>query len=493
MKQFAVLIVWCCLSSLRLSAGHFEFTSDIGMAYEQATSLRFNDARLTLHQVRRHDPNNLLIYHIENYIDFLTLYLNQSEADYKRLKKNQEARLLKIQTGNSESPYYLYAQADLRLQWALVKLSFGEYLAAFNDISKAHKLLQRNQEKFPDFILNLKDLGVLHALAGTIPDSYKWSAKVLGGLEGSVAQGRKELKTALQLTRQHSSPFKAEIAVMYAGILLYLDNDGNAAWQVLQSADLQPRQNPLHCYVLANVAMRSQRNDQAIELLKQCPRGTEFASAPYLDFMLGLAKLRRLDSDAGAWFYKFLAHQRSNHGVKETYQKLAWIALLQGNTTGYREHMQSVLTNGKSNTGADKDALQEARAARIADVRLVKARLLFDGGYYQKAYDVLQELSAPAFQETAHQLEYFYRLGRILHGLGRYDEALEYYQKAIEQGHQTSYFFACNAALQAGLIHELRRHHDKAREYYRLCLSMHPNEYKAELHQKAKSALERLP
>ncbi|HMP23483.1 MAG TPA: tetratricopeptide repeat protein [Saprospiraceae bacterium] len=490
--QYATFLLLFLLMAPALRAERFEFTPDVRTAYEQATSLRFTEARATLARIKKQDPGNLVAYHIENYLDFLNLYLNQSPADYKRLKTNEEIRIAKIQRGDANSPYYLYAQADIRLQWALVKLRFGDYLAGFNDVSKAHKLLKKNQEKFPDFLPNRKDLGVLYALAGTVPDNYKWGVKLLSGLNGSVEQGRRELAAVFQHAQQHEFIFKAETAVIYATVLLYLENKSEAAWRVLQQANLEPDKNPLHCYVMSDVAMRSGRNDQAIEQLLRRPRGKSFAEVPQFDFLLGLAKLRRLDADATEWFQRFLSRHRGNDGIKETYQKLAWHELVHGNMIGYQRYMQLVLEKGQATTGNDKDALQEARSVQPADVRLVKARLLFDGGYYRQAHQQLENQSAHDFEHEAARLEYFYRLGRILHGLERYDEALSYYDQTVQQGRNAQWFYACNAALQAGLICETRRDYARARTYFSLCLSMNPQEYKSELHQKAKSGLARL-
>lgn len=491
MKYFATIVSFLITAPL-LGSGHFEFSAEVRDAYEQVTSLRFREAKFTLSQIKNREPDNLIVHHIENYLDFISLYLNQSESEYKRLKNNEEVRISKLQKGDSNSPYYLYAQADVRLQWALVKLRFGDYLAAFNDISKAHKLLKKNQEKFPDFLPNQKDLGVLHALAGTVPDNYKWGVKLLSGLEGSVTQGRKELKAVFEHAKQHDFVFQSETAVMYANVLLYLENDGEAAWSALQSANLEPETNPLHSFIMATVAMRSERNDQAISLLQNRPKGAAFEQVPQFDFLLGLAKLRRLDQDASSYFTRFLSKFQGTAGIKEAYQKLAWSELIFGNTADYRKYMKLVLTKGKADTGGDKDALQEAKSGQVADVSLVKARLLFDGGYYQKALQQLEHKTITDFPHETTRLEYLYRLGRILHGLERYDEALDFYKKAIHKGREAPQFYACNAALQAGLICETRNDTAEARKFFDLCLRIHPEEYKTELHQKAKSGLERL-
>jgi len=486
---YTLLTFWLALGTAQ---ARFEFTPTAREAYEQALSMRLDEARLTIAQLKRQDADNLIAYHIENYIDFLNLYFNQNEATYKNLKKNEALRLEKIQQGSPDSPYYLYTQADVRLQWALVKLQFGEYLSAFNDISKAHKLLQKNQEKFPDFLPNLKNLGVLHALAGTIPDHYRWGVRLLGGLTGSVAQGRRELNSVLQKAQQQDFVFKTETAVILANILLYLESDGEGAWQVLKKVHLEPAKNPLHCFVLANVAMRSGRNDTAIELLQNRPQGGYFTKVVQLDFMLGLAKLRRLETDASVYFQRFLQQRSGQNGIKEAYQKLAWCELLKSNQNGYRAYLKTAITQGKAATGADKNALQEAQSGKTPEVTLLKARLLFDGGYLQKAHQQLQTKSSADFKDQAGRLEYFYRMGRILHGLEQWDEALGFYQRTIRQGQNEPYFYACNAALQAGLICEKQKNFPRAQDFYKTCLRLSPSEYKTELHQKAKSGLGRL-
>ncbi len=486
-------IIFALLIPLALRAeGHFEFTPDVRRAYEQATSLRFREARLTLAQVKLYDPHNLTVYHIENYIDFLNLYLNPNPDDFNLLKKNQEARLSKISSGDSSSPYFLFAQADVRMQWALVKFRFGEWVAGFSDVNKACRLLHRNQEKFPDFLPNKKDLGVIHALAGYVPDNYQWAVRTFTCLNGTLAQGKRELREVLQHAQGHDFIFAAETAVMYATILLYIDGDGERAWQILRQAGMQPATNPLHAFVMANVAMRSGRNDQSIALLQNFPKGKAFVDIPQIDFLLGLAKLRRLDPDTDVLFSRFLQQTRGRENIKAAYQKLAWSALIRGNDGGYQNFMTKIKQYGYAETGGDQDALREANATLPADAGLVQARLLFDGGYFQRAYHLLVAKSEQNFPQTVHLLEYFYRTGRVLHGLKRYDEALEFYGKAITLGRNRQEYFACNAALQMGFIHEVQGQQAQAAKAFQDCLAMNPNEYRNDLHQKAKAGLSRL-
>ena len=489
-----------CLTFILLSllalplraAKYFAFTPNARQAYEYATSLRFGEAYGLLAQMKLEDPNNLIVHHIENYIDFFTLYIQEDEETYRQLRKNRDYRLDKVRAGDRSSPYYLFVQADIRLQWALVRLRFEDYLGAFTEVSKAYKLLKENEELFPGFMPNKKDLGILHAMVGTIPDGYKWGVKLLGGLDGTIAQGRREVEAVLAYARNDDFIFEQETVVLYAYLLLHLDNKGEEAWQAVSGSSLQPAENPMHCFIMANIAMRTGRNGRAIQLLEQRRQGAAFFPFPYLDYMLGLAKLRRLDRDANPCFQRFVQHYQGSNFIKEAYQKMAWQELVNGNPDGYRRYIKACLVKGSAIAGGDKNALQEAEDGLAPDLSLLKARLLFDGGYFQKGYQTLAARPPESFTFPDGQLEYFYRMGRLLHGLRRYGEALQYYQSAIDRGAGSPHFYACNAALQMGLIHESEGEPAEARAAFERCLSLKPDEYRTELHQKAKAGLDRL-
>ena len=474
-----------------LNGNHFEYTSLARNAYEKAISLQFSDAEAILEQIKTHDPDNLIIYHIENYIDCLTLFITEDKESFTRLKARKKERLAKVELGDPSSPYYLYIQADIRLQWALVRLKFEEYLGAFTDVSKAYKLLQKNEEAFPEFIPNKKDLGLLHALVGTIPDSYKWGLKLLSGLDGTIAQGKKEMEGVLKYAQKNQFLFENETLVIYSFMLLHLANKPEEAWAIAHDR-LNPRKNLLHCFVLSNIAMRTDRNDEAIQLLTERPQGKTYFPFHFTEYMLGISKLRRLDPDANTYLLSFLSKYEGENFIKDTYQKLAWHALINGNAVGYRHFMNECQLKGKALTGDDISALNEAKESYLPTKNILKARLLFDGGYFNKAFNEIERVDYKKLNYEKEQLEYLYRKGRILHGLKKYDQAIFYYSLTIKKGREEPYYFACNAALKAGLIYENRKIYTKAQEFYSDCLNMFPNEHQNSLHHQAKAGLGRI-
>jgi len=475
-----------------LHAGkYFDFSPAAKSAYQNALSLRLVEARTTLDQMKRNEPDNLMSVYVENYLDFVTIFANDVESEYRSLSKNMDKRLDKLSRGDRRSPYYLYTQAEIRLQWAILRIRFSDYLSGASDVKQAFALLEQNQKKFPDFIANKKSLGLLHAMVGNLPDDYKWVARSFGGMSGSTEQGLKELEEVLAYSRQHEFVFEDEAVVTYAFLQLYLNNKPTLAWETIKNSKLNHKTNPLATYALATVAMRSERNDEAIKMLQNFPTGSMYFDLNHRYYMLGVAKLRRLDSDANQPLEIFLKQYKGANGVKECYQKLAWLSLVQGNQNAYYQYINMVKSAGASNSEPDKAALEEAKGKEMPDVRLIKARLLFDGGYYQRAYDLLKSAEADYKSNRKRSLEYTYRIGRITHKMGKSPEAIRYYQQTLDSGANESWYFACNAALQIGLIQEEKRDFQSVRNAFQRCLTMHPSEYANSLHAQAKAGLSR--
>lgn len=490
-RFFVLLLSYCLVPPSCVASEYFEYSSLAQSAYRTATTLRLKEAQVLANQLRQSSPDNLIVHHIENYIDCLSVFSTEDRSAFEHLKERKNNRLDLVKQGDPSSPYFLYIQADIRLQWALLKLEFEEYFGAFIEVNKAYKLLKKNQQAFPDFVPNKKNLALLKALVGTIPDAYQWGIELLSGINGDLKGGMQEMKAVLDYAQQHNFLFEEETAIVYGFLLFHYMDQPDKAWDFL-SQKLTPQKNLLHCYVMSNLAMRSQRNDKAIQLLQDRPGGPAFHPFPFLHHMLGEAKLRRLDKDADQHFQTFLKVYKGKNLIKDAYRKLAWHALIHGYPRRYLSYMESCERKGIASIGADVGAMNEASSRKVPNVQLLRARLLFDGAYYEQAKKAICTVEVELLENTELNLEYFYRLGRIQQGLKDYEQALFNYNMTIQKGRDLPYFYACNAALQSGKIYEDKGYLEKARESFELCLSMNPQEYKISLHTQAKAGLQRL-
>jgi tetratricopeptide (TPR) repeat protein len=493
-RILCVSAIYISTSITLLASGYFDLSPSCRSAYQKLISLRFAEARTEIDALKRSEPDNLIGPFLENYLECAIAMLDDDEKAYRRWVRQVDKRLDRISRGDRNSPYYLYTQAEIRLQWAVLRGRYSDYLTCISDVKQGYALLEENQRRFPDFVANKKSLALLHAVVGNVPDEIRWAVKGIGGMSGTIQQGTRELEEVLAYARANPDfMFGVESMVAYSYLMLHLNNNGDVAWRTLKNGLPDPKTNPIAAFALANVGMRTGHNDEAITLLTNCPSGGVYHPFPYKYFMLGIAKIYRLDTDANVPMEQFIRIYKGSFGVKEAWQKLAWCALLRGDQQGYWSNIYQAKIQGITRADTDKAADREANSSEMPDLRLLKARLLFDGGYYQRAYDELKNGGGNTYtNHRKHNLEYYYRMGRICQKLGRHSEAMQHYQTTIDGGSTDPWYFACNAALQLGCMHEERREWAKSRTAFQRCLKIQPKEYAASLHARAKAGINRV-
>jgi len=492
-KRFLIpLGIFLFFLSPVFSQNYYSLNSDLKRAYDNIIMLKLETGQKILDSLKIFQPENMAVYHIENYVDFFRIFINEDYNEFSILEKNKSKRLEKLKTINKNSPYYKFSIAEVNLQWALSRLKFEEYFTSLREINAAFDLLQDNKELFPEFIANNKSLSIIHAIIGTLPDTYKSLLKFFSGLDGTVNQGSKEIFEVLEYSRKHDFFFRDEAYTIASFISLYLENNSQKAWKTIKSADLNIENSPLACFVVANIAQKTGRNDLAIEILEKAPAGKNRMPFFYLDYMSGCSKLYKMDSDALLHLNSFVGNFHGKNYIKDAYLKIAWFELIvNNNEAGYWENIEKCLSQGEKIVDEDKSAYKEAMKADIPNRILLKARLYFDGAYYFKAYVYLIHHESEFTESDKDFLEFNYRMGRILQALNSMD-AINYFQTTIDIGRDNSMYFACNAALQSGIIYEKMKEYNKAEKYYKMCLRLKPDEYKNSLHQKAKAGLMRI-
>lgn len=469
---------------------HFDFNKRCQAAYHEIFSLRLEKGKTIIAEEKREHPGNLIPLLVENYMDFLEIVISEDESLMPSFKTGKNRRLSTLKTGNTASPWFRHAQAETHLHYALAAIMFREYVSGMMELRKAYLLLEENVARHPDFHPSKKSLYVIESLLGVIPEKYLWGLRLLG-LNGNLMEGMQRLNELVADDWKEYNFLRDEAALTCAMLLLHLKGDRKGAWEAVK--ERFPSEGNLFSYYAAvKIAIYSHHNEEALAMLEKLPAGNEYAPIPVMEYYKGMAKLHRLDITAVSDFEQFLAHHQGKNLIKSTYQKIAWAYLIQGLPENYRMKMNAVLKNGTEQAEADKLAQREAENAAAPYPELLKARLLFDGGYFKEAMKILENIPPNALTQPPYQLELAYRQARILDETGDTARAIERYMNVLSIGKNEPYYYAANAALHLGLIYESRNNRELAKKYFNECLSMQHHEYKNSLTQKAKAGLQRI-
>jgi Tetratricopeptide repeat len=469
----------------------FDFNENCKTAYQQIISLKIKSAEATIAAEKKSNPTNPVIAYLDHAHDFMIFFVEEYETDYEALNKNFNKRYSIIESADDKSPWRKYLLAQMDIEMCIANGKMGNYVSSVLESRRANILLTENDKKNPTFTPNKKGLGLIHCLIGTIPEKYKWGASLFG-FSGNLNEGMNELvevKTYVDKTKFYCEP---ELNFIYVYGLLYMTNDKANAYKLSQQFLKENPENLLYHFLAANVAQATAHNDEAINILLKKPNSAEYLHFDYMDYMLGLSYLRKLDPAASTWFEKFaLANKRRNF-VKEGYQKLAWSYLIVGDNINYKKAKQNCKQLGNTTVDADKQALRELEAQENPNVLLLKARLLCDGGYYEKGINLLAGHKMADFKLKREQAEFVYRVGRIYHEWGYVDKAIPFYIEAYQQGKEIPQHFSCNSALNLGIIYEQKGNKELAEKYYLLCISSKNSDFKNGLEQKARAGLQRI-
>jgi len=488
------IIVYIALSFLlAFSAGAqtVEVNRHCKQAYSNIIALKFDDARKIISIEKKENPENLYADYLENYIDFLTLFIDENESYFDQIEDREDERLDLLDNLPDTNPYKNYLKANIRLQWAIAGLKFQNYFSSALDMRRSYLLIKENNKKFPDFQPQLITLGVLHIIIGMVPEQYNWILSLIS-MEGSVPQGEQELYKALKAIQK-----KQELSYLEPEVLFYLGfmemNLGLHQNREKLFEQLSPYTtgNLMLTFLQANMLARSVHNDEALKLLENATQWKGYHPFYYLWYLKAEYRLRKLDNGAASDYHFFIEHFQGINFIKDAWRKTGWSYLIAGDTVTYRKMMIKVLSSGETNVGADKEADKEAATNRIPNVVLLKARLLSDGGYYNRARKLLKREDVSLLRPE-DQLELLYRMGRIEQKSGNKEASKNFFVKTIESGKDSKRYFAGNAALQLGIIYESENDFVKALKYYKLCKSLSFDEYETSIKEKAKQGIKRI-
>lgn len=492
MKKFLFLLLLPGLAC-HVAAAKLEFTQLSAEAYDKALRMDSLATMKLLEREKLTNPENLMPVVIANYLEFLNAFVDEQFDAHQRLQQNKEKRIALLGQVEENNPLKKWALASIYLQSAAARSKFDETYSAAFEFRKAYLLLEENQKIAPKNAPNTVAMGLLFTLVGSIPPQYQWVAK-LASMHGDLIKGKQLLFEVLDNKEYtYGSMFRSEALFFLTFIESNLNPDKKSASMLLDRFTPEDELHPLLLYAKANMEMRLGQNEAALKTLSKKDVGGEASRLYYLEYVLGDALLRKLDFSAKSHFENFINRFNGQNYKADALRKLAWISLLQGDSVGYSEKMARLVGYSKLQVESDKQARREAEKHLKPQPDLLKARLHYDGGYYAQSAEKLRMVAGYLTRlNDEHQLEYYYRMGRVLQATNKQADAIRYYQLTMFMGRDSKTYFPANAALLAGELYEADGQFELSKQMYQRCLAFEPEEYRNGIHAKAKAGLNRL-
>ena len=491
MRKCFLLALVLIVTSQAIGQYQYNWTPRTQKIYESITSLRIPEARILISQDKKANASNLIYPLLESYADFYQLFLNENRDEYDRTYPAFEQRIQLLEAGPKQSPYRLYSIALAHLHKSLIALRFNKNLEAALDFRKAYLLLNENKKAYPNFSPNDVYLGLMTTVIGTIPKGYQWIANILG-MTGKISEGNALVLKYINSKDTFANQCRNEALFVYPYLIMNFEGNKKKAFDFIEKTDYDFTNNHLHAYMVTNLYLNHQQSQKALQIASNINSANNYLDLPFWQLEIGYAYLNELKLDAAKnALQQFIGSFKGQFYVKDAFEKLSWIAYMQGDQAKANAYRSNVLSKGNDITDADKQALQNAKKGTWPHPYLLKARLLSEGGYQQQALAVLAGKTSKDFDKDADKTEFAYRLGRIYDLAGQPDQAIPFYTSSIEKGSNQPEYFAARAALQIGLIYEQKNNPALAITFFNTCLEMKNHAFKNSLDQKAKTGIQR--
>lgn len=479
------ILAFSTYSENTFASSETDFNANLQRAYAEIFKLKIQSGRAIL---VKENPTNPFKVFFEDYADMIELLNSENEVAYEKLADKEEERLEIIENFDEKSPYNRFLRAEIKIHWALLKIRFGHEVKAGYSIIQAYKLLEENQRLFPSFTPNLKSLGCLHVLIGSVPDKHKWITKLVG-LRGNIQQGLNELR---MVSKDKIWGVEARFCLTFiqAYVLKY---DAKQNEEMLQFLENHP--DNLNFYFLGTaISLKDNRTEQAIELLKKTPKDASYLYFPIFELYKAETQLFRGNfAQAISAYGTYLRNFRGKTFVKDTYYKLFLCHWLLGDEVKSRQYLLKINTAGSTVAESDKAAQKfyenYLKTSTLPNKTLLKLRIVFDGGYFLEASEILSNLSENSFNTTKDQAEFMYRAGRIYQKTSQTEKAIDAFERSIQLTAGQDWAFAPSSALQLGYIFQQKGQKIKAKAYFEKALAYKNHEYKTSIDNKARAAL----
>ena len=464
----------------------WKFDAELQQAYRLLINLQPEEALSKVRTVTDR-PSRFYRMYLESLAQTLDILITENEQHFPGIEDDFEMRLDQLED-EPDSPDQLFLRAELNLQLGFCHLNLSQQWSAILAIREAYQLVLECRKKYPHYIPIRKTGGVIQVMVGAVPDKYHWFMMLLG-MRGTVEEGQRQLNEL----RNAGISLSMEANILYFTVKGFINQQFKEASEGMTRLLSKDTDNKLLMFMAVNMMMKNHQSEDALQLILKLDQKPGGLPLVYIDYLRAEILLQKgLYPQAMTAYQRFMAAYRGSSFKKDATYKIALAHHLSGKADQARIWWEKAKKTGKSIAEPDASAAFALEEDRLPDIRLMKIRLLIDGGYFAEAKTLLNKLNPTDLTTEEDKAELTYRKARLAHLSGETAAAKGFYLKTIELTADHPWYIAPSSALQLGYIFHEQGDRSNARRYFQMALAYRRHAYKSSIDGKARSALDGL-
>jgi len=481
-----VLTFLVLFSFITESKASYDVNDNCKKAWMLLMDFRFDEAKQLVAEEIKINPENYYAYYLDQTCDAVEMMINGSDEDYEQFSDHFYAKREIMDDHDGDSPYYLACYSEMQIQLGMFNVTHGDQFSGVRKMYSAYRKVYRNLDKHPDFAPSVMLDGFFNVALANLPPFVKWAISFFG-VKSDIDHGFDILHKNYQKQKEVKG-MNAESA-LFIILSAKINKTPERVYNFIKTLDSTLARLYVFQYFGANIAYRTGRNEEALEILEQMPENrNEYTKLTY-SYLVGKALMRKLDKKADVYLKYYLKNHKNQEYFKEINYKLALYYLINGNKDMYRKYAEVVKNEGMDLQERDREALYDVSVDYPPNVTLIKTKLLLDGGYVEESEKELAGFDPDTSEYIGRKLDYLLLSARIVETKKNTDKAIKLYKQIIKDGEDEDYYFASEAALRLGNIFKEQRLYKLSNMYFEKSLKLYDSDYYEYIEDKARKSI----
>jgi tetratricopeptide (TPR) repeat protein len=481
-RHYPFLLIIMILSSLR--SGAQPTSPELTLAYRKLLEFKTDSVRLLLdHQVEKDHDRAFKIY-LHSLEDVLGLTLTRNDSLYGLYSQKEKDYIRDLDLLPENDPFTSFVKAEIRLHSAIIRLRYNDQFSGAMRLIQAYKMVHAMMDEQEVPIYVFKTAGVVNILFSLVPEKYDFWLRLIG-VRPDLSTGIRQIEKLIE----KKTIFSFEGSMILALLNAYYLNEPQKSVEHILTNNREWQNSLTYQFLSGLVFSKIRDNENSLQAFQHCMNFSgEYGEIPAVNFYLAESYMKKLEfAPAGIYYKRYLSPNNVIDFQKAANYRLYLISLFDNKSSLAERYRKNVINQGQRISEADKYVYSLVSAGYHPHPEIQKARLLFDGGYYEESLMKLETIHIAGLTDE-EKLEYSYRKARVYQELKDFDTARKHYDEVFRTSFQDHYLMA-NAHLQMGYIELEAKNQEASADHFREALKYSGVYYKSSIRNEARAGL----